>query len=209
MSTCSEVASNVLGCCHPCLPQLCGEDSQFYFGQPSYCLISSDFGNGAFWAAGLAERVPGGFELFLRHPLHLRDALQDVRPRALLLLHPPLQPLWLLRGAHLHPGDDPHHGQRDSTRRNVRAPLHPPPKSFQGGQKLYKNCPTLICRWPGIGNPCRTCSSRWSPPSKQSPPSSSSSSSFLASLLFSALRFYFWSCSGNWMIMSSCLGAGS
>ena len=37
MSTCSEVASNVLGCCHPCLPQLCGENSQF-----SLTLILSD-----------------------------------------------------------------------------------------------------------------------------------------------------------------------
>ena len=78
----------------------------------------------------MAERVPGGDELLLRRSLHLRDVLQDVRSRSLLLLHPPLQPLRLLCGDHLHPGDDPHHGERDPSLGNVRSPLHSPSQGF-------------------------------------------------------------------------------
>ncbi len=76
--------------------------------------------------------LPGGDQLLLRHPLHLRDVLQDVRPRHRLLLHPAVQPVRLLRGDLLDPGDGAHHVQRDAAPGHVRPSLHPPAQGFQG-----------------------------------------------------------------------------
>ena len=172
---------------------------------PNYDCLG--IGNWALWAAGLAQRVPRGHKLFLRRPFHLWDALQDVRPWPLLLLHPPLQPFWLLCSDHLHPWDDPDDGQCDPAIGNVCAPLHPTVESFQGGQSSLTTVPTQNCRWPGIGNPCRTCSSLSSPQLKQSPPCWFSSFSFLASLLCSAPRLGIQST--HMIILSSCLGEDS
>jgi hypothetical protein len=76
--------------------------------------------------------LPGGDQLLLCHPLHLRDVLQDVRPRHRLLLHPAVQPVRLLRGDLLDPGDGAHHVQRDAAPGHVRPPLHPPTQGLQG-----------------------------------------------------------------------------
>jgi hypothetical protein len=86
--------------------------------------------------------LPGGDQLLLRHPVHLRDVLQDVRPRHRLLLHPAVQPVRLLRGDLLDPGDGAHHVQRDAAAGHVRPSLHPPPQGLQGTKKNYKDTKT-------------------------------------------------------------------
>ena len=82
--------------------------------------------------ARLARQLPGGHQLLLRHPLHPRDVLQDVRARHRVLLHPPLQPVRLLCGDQFDPGDGVDDVECDAAAGHVRAALHSPPPRLQG-----------------------------------------------------------------------------
>ncbi|GIY01787.1 hypothetical protein CEXT_575221 [Caerostris extrusa] len=72
----------------------------------------------------------------VRGPVHRGNVPEDVQPRLPGLLREPVQPLRLLRGDQLHPGDDPSLHRRHASPGRLRAALRAPAQDIQGHKVL-------------------------------------------------------------------------